>query len=300
MNFMDETRPDPPLRALRAFEATARLGTMAAAADELSISPSAVSHQLTFLEDFLRLALLKRHGRGVRLTDAGREYYRSVRAAFAVLRDATGKLRDRNAPMEARLSVIPLFATGWLIPQLPAFMAKHPNINVNITYANHQNYFSDAADLSIRFGDGNWNGYSSTRILSGAVVPVCSKAYLTRHGPFDSADLQRLPLIHDQDRSSWSFWFETRGLAAPLSRPGSAVFEDGQLAVAATLAGLGIGLLRSPLIASSLKSGTLVQIDNHSLDDGRHYYLCERVDGALSESEMILRSWLTSQLLRDE
>jgi DNA-binding transcriptional LysR family regulator len=300
MNFLDDSDPDPPLRALRAFEATARLGTMAAAAQELAISPSAVSHQLSFLEDFLRLALLKRLGRGVQLTDAGREYYRSVRAAFAVLRDATGKLRDHNAPMEARLSVIPLFATGWLIAELPNFISAHPNINVNITYANHQNYFSDAADLSVRFGDGHWNGYSSTRILSGSVVPVCSQAFLQRHGPFETADLLRQPLIHDQDRSGWSLWFESCGLASPPSRSGSAIFEDGQLAVSATLAGLGIALLRPPLIAGALSSGVLVQLDDHALDDGRHYFLCERIDGALTEPDLSLRNWLIAKLVRDE
>lgn len=297
MKNLDDFSLDVPLRALKAFEATARLGTMAAAADELSISPSAVSHQLSILETHLQLRLLKRLGRGVQLTEIGREYFRSVRAAFAVLRDATGHLRERATSVEVTLSTIPLFATGWLIPHLREFTETYPEVGLNITYASHQNYLSDPADLSIRFGEGQWNGFESIKLMSGAVMPVCSKEFFDTHGPFDAySDLQAVPLIHDQDRSGWSLWFESRGLKTPASRFGSAVFEDGQLAGAATRAGLGIALLRPPLVASEIESGRLVAPFEHSYDDGRHYFLCERIDSTLSDAEISFRDWLTTRL----
>lgn len=297
LNNLDVLSDDPPLRAARAFEATARLGTVAAAATELGISPSAVSHQLAVLDKFMQIPLMERHGRGLRLTDAGREYYRSVRAAFAVLRDATGQLRDRMSPVAVKLSVIPLFGTGWLIPHLPDFLRTHPDIHVNITYANHRNYFSDAADMSIRFGTGDWNGYASIKIACGAVVPICSAAFANQHGPFTSAaDLLIQPLIHDQDRTGWTQWFQSCGLRAPPPRASDTMFEDGLLARAAVAAGMGVALLRAPMIEQELASSEFVQLFAHDLDDGRHYYLCHRLDVELSEQELKLRDWLMSKL----
>jgi LysR family transcriptional regulator, glycine cleavage system transcriptional activator len=300
MNYLDVSFGDPPLRAVRAFEATARLGTMAAASVELGISPSAVSHQLALLESFLQLPLTERRGRGLKLTDAGREYYRSVRSAFAVLRDATGQLRDRTSPIEVKLSVIPLFGTGWLIPHLPEFLRAHPGVNVNVMYANHRNYLSDAADLSVRFGTGNWNGYASVKVASGTVTAVCGARYAEQHGPFtDPADLLVQPLIHDQDRSGWVQWFQSSGLRLPPSRAGGTLFEDGLLARSAALAGLGVALLRTSMIAPELVSGELTQLFDHELDDGRHYYLCHRLDAELSEQEIMLREWLRVRLAQD-
>lgn len=297
MNNLDDLSIDPPLRAVRAFEATARLGTMAAAADELGISPSAVSHQLALLETFVQLPLMSRHGRGLRLTDAGREYYRSVRSAFAVLRDATGQLRERTSPIEVKISVIPLFGACWLIPHLPEFLQAHPDVHVSMSYANHRNYFSDAADMSIRFGTGGWNGYTSIKISSGAVAPVCSAAFLAQHGPFkEPADLLVQPLIHDQDRSGWTQWFQQSGLRLPPSRSGGNLFEDGLLARAAALTGLGVALLRPSMIAREMSGGKLVKLFEMPLDDGRDYYLCHRVDADLSEHEIKFREWLRTKL----
>lgn len=288
---------DPPLRAVRAFETTARLGTMAAAAEELGISPSAVSHQLSLLETFVQLPLMSRHGRGLRLTDAGREYYRSVRSAFTVLRDATGQLRERTSPIEVKISVIPLFGACWLIPQLPDFLRAHPDLSVNVTYANHRNYFSDAADMSIRFGIGDWNGYASTRISSGAMVPICSAGFAAQHGPFtDPADLLVQPLIHDQDRTGWEDWFRLSSLRLSAPRATGSVFEDGLLARSAALADLGVALLRPSMVERELKSGELIALFDIPLDDGRDYYLCHRLDVDLSDPENLFRDWLRRKL----
>lgn len=252
-----------------------------------------MSHQLAVLDKFIQIPLMERHGRGLRLTDAGRDYYRSVRSAFAVLRDATGQLRDRTSPMAVELSVIPLFGTGWLIPHLPDFLRAHPGIHVSVTYASHRNYFSDAADMSVRFGTGNWNGYASIKIASGAVTPICSAAFARQHGPFGSpADLLIQPLIHDQDRTGWAQWFQSRGVRPPVPRASDTMFEDGLLARSAAAAGIGIALLRRSMIQRELALGELVQPFGHELDDGRDYYLCYRLDVELSEQELKLRDWL--------
>lgn len=154
---------DPPLRAVRAFEAIARLGSVTQAARELAISPSAVSHQLKLLEGYLQIALTERHGRRLALSQQGREYYRSIRAAFNVLRQATEHLVEQEQTRQVTISLIPLFGMGWFIPRLPMFMRANPHTEINVVYANHRNYLSDASDMSIRFGNGNWAGYQIGR-----------------------------------------------------------------------------------------------------------------------------------------
>lgn len=127
---------DPPLRAVRAFEAIARLGGISAAANELMISPSAVSHQLKTLEAFLQMPLTERQGRNLVLRSEGREYYRSIRSAFNVLRQATEHVREQSASRQVTISLIPLFGMGWFIPRLRGFLRENPDIDINVVYAN--------------------------------------------------------------------------------------------------------------------------------------------------------------------
>ncbi|SOE51470.1 Glycine cleavage system transcriptional activator [Orrella dioscoreae] len=292
MNYLEQLQHDPPLRAVRAFEAYARLGTLAAAARELAITPSAISHQLRLLDAFLGAPLTTRQGRNLVLTAQGREYYRSLRSAFAVLRGATGHLREGAAPREVSLSVIPMFGMGWFIPHLHEFQALAPGLDVHVSYANHRHYPSDAADLSIRFGVGEWPGYDSIKLLPGAVVPVCHPGFLATRGPIPSPTaLAALPLLHDEERGTWKLWLSAAGVSTAPRLEG-AMFEDGQLTLCAALAGLGCALLRPPLIQRELDSGQLVQLFDLALDDGRDYYLCHRSGVALSTDEMALRDWL--------
>ncbi|MEM5404878.1 MULTISPECIES: LysR substrate-binding domain-containing protein [Paraburkholderia] len=287
---------DPPLRALRAFEAFARHASVTAAAAELDITPSAVSHQLQLLESFLQTPLTARAGRALALTDEGRDYYRSISTAFSVLRSATGFVRDRSSRRQITISLIPLFGMGWFIPRLHDFLAANDDVDVTVLYANHRNYRSDAADLSIRFGTGEWPGYASERLMSGAVVPVCSVPFRRRYGPFRKpADLASVPLVHDEDRSTWANWLQSAGVRH-VARLVGPLFEDGQLTLSATRASLGAALLRAPLIARELESGDLVKLFDQELDDGRHYYLCRRLDTDQPEGAQRLAAWLSEQM----
>jgi len=288
MKNIEQLSNDPPLRAVRAFEAFARHGSVTAAATELDITPSAVSHQLQLLETFVQTPLTARQGRALALTDEGRDYYRSISTAFSVLRSATGFVRDRTSLRQITISLIPLFGIGWFIPRLQTFLSANDDVDINVRYAHHRNYLSDAADLSIRFGTGDWSGYTSTRLLSGAVVPVCSAAFLKRFGPFRRpADLAAVPLVHDEDRSTWANWLQ-RGGAKQVTR----TFEDGQLTLNAAQAGLGAALLRQPLVERELASGELVKLFDQELDDGRDYYLCRRTDVELPDGAQRLATWL--------
>ncbi len=283
---------DPPLRAVRAFEAIARLGGITAAARELAISPSAVSHQLRVLENFLQMPLTGRQGRNLVLRNEGREYYRSIRSAFNVLRQATERVKEHSASRQVTISLIPLFGMGWFIPRMSGYLRENPEIDINVVYANHRNYPSDAADISIRFGTGQWPGYHCEKLMSGKMIPVCSRAFIKWHGIIDAPEqLLPLPLLHDEERNTWMSWFQSVGVKRPLRSTGP-LFEDGLLTLAAVQSGLGCALMREPLIAPYLASGELVKLSDHAIDDGRDYYLCVRKDSELSIEGANLQDWL--------
>ena len=296
MKKIERFDADPPLRAVRAFEAFARTGSVTVAAAELDVTPSAVSHQLQLLETFLQTRLMVRDGRTLALTAEGRDYYRSISTAFSVLRSTTGFVRERSSRRQITISLIPLFGIGWFIPRLHDFLDANEDVDVTVLYANHRNYLSDASDLSIRFGTGDWQGYTSTRLVSGAVSAMCSPRFLRRYGPFRKpADLASVPLVHDEDRSTWANWLQSAGVKN-VTRTVGPLFEDGQLALNAALADLGVALLRKPLVERELASGQLTKLFDHTLDDGRHYYLCMRKDSDPPDSVRRLADWLVGAL----
>jgi DNA-binding transcriptional LysR family regulator len=267
---------NPPLAAVRAFEAFARHGSVTRAATELGVTQSAVSHQLKALERFLGVTLAERRGRRLALTVDGRKFVETVRPAFAMLRAAANQMRLHAAEREAAISALPVFAVGWLIPRLGRFMAANPEVPVRVIYAQNRNYSSDAADISVRFGVGEWSNYVCERFLPGAVTPACSPQFLRRYGPFaQTADLLRAPLIHDEDQGHWARWFQSAGVAVMRESAGP-LFEDEHLTRAAALAGLGAALVRPALIENDLERGNLVLLNGHYFDDGRDYYLCVR------------------------
>lgn len=171
-------------------------------------------------------------------------------------------------------------------------MRANPQTEINVVYANHRNYLSDASDMSIRFGNGQWAGYQSEKLISGQMVPVCSRAFLRIHGHIDTPEqLLQMPLLHDEERTSWTQWFLLQGVKRPLRRSGP-LFEDGLLTLAGVQAGLGCALMREPLIAPYLESGELVKIFDLTIDDGRDYYLCVRSDSEMTEDGKLLQTWL--------
>ncbi len=286
--------PEPPLRAIRAFEAFAQHGSIADAAAELNITPSAVSHQLHLLESYIQTPLTMRKGRSLCLTDEGRDYYRSIHTAFTVLRSATRQAQERATLTQVTVGVTGLLGTGWLLPRLGRFMREHPDIGINVVYAMHGTYPSDSADLSIRFGAGRWPGCQATRLLAGAVVPVCTPAFADRHGPFKHArDLARAPLVHDGDRARWAAWFAQAGVRP--ERLNGPLLEDAQLTLGAVLADLGVGLLRLALIEGELAAGRLTQPFEQRLDTGLDYYLCVREEDPPTEAATRLAGWILAE-----
>ncbi len=292
MSEIQHSRRGIPLASLRCFESFSRLGDVAAAAVELGITPSAVSHQLDALEKRLKMTLTERRGRRLALNADGRSYFEAVSPAFALLDIATAQLQNRRLPQRLVVSALPLVATGWLLPQLASFRARHPNLEIHVQYVRFQNYTSDAADVSLRFGHGDWPGYASEKLMDGVAVPVCSPALLRSHGPFDEAThVLAAPLIHDGTVDTWAAWAKARGVvpAEPLK---GMICEDGMLAKSAAAAGIGIALMRPLLIGPELAAGTLVVAHPAGLRDGRDYYLCTRDDRDIPLGVRQLIAWL--------
>ena len=167
----------PPLNAIRAFEAAARHLSITLAADELSVTPGAISRQIRQLEDLLGLALFKRGHRQISLTRPGSDYYRAVSKAIEIVREATQRLNRRAQRKQLKGRAYTTFAMRWLIPRLSGFHAAHPEIEVLLTASLEDvDFKKEDIDGAIRLGDGNWPGTKSYRLVPNLLAPVASPA----------------------------------------------------------------------------------------------------------------------------
>jgi len=214
----------PPAAALRAFEAAARHGSFTAAAHELNITPSAVSHQLRHLEDLWRMALFAR-GRHLSLTTAGQRLAPIVRQFLNSLEDTLADLRSPDLVEPLKVSLTQSFAVKWLLPRLPAFSAATPTVNIWISTTDELARFDvQDIDVAIRIGTGPYDPLHAELLLRQYIFPVASPALIQRFGDIDEpADILRLPLVLRSGKSSvprWELWFEKVGLERrPPSRP---------------------------------------------------------------------------------
>lgn len=265
----------PPLKALRAFEAAARFESFNRAAEALSVTPSAVSHQVKLLEEFLGVPLFERRNRQVRLTRAGRAYLPPVRDAFEQIRIATGQARKRDASGALTVSSAPSFAVGWLMPRLAAFQLAHPDIEVRLTSSIELVDFATSdVDVGIRSGAGTWPDLESHRLIADEVVPVCSPSLLAGGGALHTpADLRDATLLHELARlGQWRSWFAAVGVDDVDTERGPK-FQSAAMTVEAAIAGLGVAIANRRLVESHLESGRLVVPFDCDLPTASAYYL---------------------------
>lgn len=289
----------PPLNALRAFEATARHLSVKNAADELCVTPGAVSQLVKTLEQHLGVQLFRRVNRGIFLTDAGQAYLPPVRNAFRQISDATQKLA---VPAESGLltvSTTPFFASAWLVPRLKSFQRAHPDIDLQVQASNALADFSrDGVDVAIRHGTGQYPGLVSQCVLTVEVVPVAAPSLVAELGkPAKPADLLRWPRVNDAQRKGWRLWFAAQRVAdvGPVRGPS---FDDASLLLGAVQAGQGVGLLPAALVASDVAEGRLVRLFKAALLDGFAYHLVYPQASHDRPKVAAFRSWL-AEAMRD-
>jgi len=267
-------QPLPPLPALRAFEAAARLGSFTRAGEELGMTQAAVSYQIRVLEDRVGSALFERRPRQVTLTETGRRFAPAVAEAFeriaTAFAEARGVVRDTLT-----MSVVPTFATNWLAQRLGLFQVAHPHLAVCLDSSpNLVDLKAGEADLAIRGGYGNWAGCEATRLLEVRFSPMLSPKLAGSIGGLkEPADLLRLPLLEPED-PWWEEWFMAMGVPFKSSGEAPKVQFGSQIFVArSAIAGNGAAILVPELYGAEIEHGLLIQPFAETRTDGLGYWL---------------------------
>ncbi|GGF51554.1 LysR family transcriptional regulator [Aliidongia dinghuensis] len=284
----------PPLNALVAFEIVARSGSVRRAAEELAVTPGAVSRQLRLLEDHFGVALFVRQGRGLTLTPIGTTYFERVTSHFDGLRRASALLHSSSGRAVLRVRSYTTFATRWLIPRLSQFQLAHPEIDVRLTTASEWSDLGDF-DAAIRLGDGAWPEFDVSPLVANVLQPVCSPSLFQRMGIANASRLSKQNIFLVRARpDDWSLWCESAGVEfASLTRRKE--LESSALAYLAAIEGRGVALAQTVLVEDELRTGSLVPAHDHAFDRGRvTYYLVSDQRSRKREPLSRLRRWLAA------
>lgn len=289
-------RKIPSTAALVSFEAAARHESFTKAADELSLTQSAICRQIGSLESFLGTELFRRSRRGVKLTEAGLSYSRRIATQLdAVERDTLSVMGNQGAS-SIELAVVPTFGTQWLLPRLKDFQRSQPEVTVNLTNRTRPFLFADTDfDAAIYFGDAEWPGTESYRLMGENPVPVCSPALLGGRSQLAPGEIATLPLLQQTTRPyAWRQWFSglEMNVARDMTGPRYELFS--MLAQAASHE-MGIALIPPFLIQRELKEQRLVIANPHALASPKAYYLIIPVRKVESASLRAFRDWLAGQ-----
>jgi len=298
-------RRNYPLNALRAFEAAARHLSFVKAADELHVTPAAISHQVKSLEDFLGVQLFRRLPRGLLLNDAGQLFLPELREGFAQLDKAVERVRESDARGPLMISVAPAFAAKWLVPRLERFSAAHPDIDVRISARLAVIDFQrDAFDAAIRLGRGNYPGLESTKLFDESVTPLCSPRLLEGEFPLRKPeDLQHHLLLHDDslefDASApkWSSWLKAAGIKDIDSTRGPH-FSHPDHALQAAIDGAGVVLGWRYLATADLAAGRLIAPFDLALPLDLGFFLVCPETHAERPKVALFRQWLLDEVRR--
>lgn len=254
--------PRLPLTALRVFEAAARRGSFLRAAEELAITPGAVSRQIKALETELAVRLFERFNRAVRLTEAGRTLAEGVGRGLREMEAAVEQARNlRKGPLV--VTAMHSFAARWLVPRLHHLHARHPDIQVLVSADDAAvDLMRDGYDVAIRFGHGPYPGFSAHKLVSLFLYPVCTPELRDKLPLREPRDLAKAMLLADVNLAfgepAWAEWLELAGVSDVDWRRGQ-LFSNVYLAIEAALAGRGVALAEEALVIDELNAGRLVK-----------------------------------------
>jgi len=285
----------PPLHTMRLFEASGRLLSFKLAAAELHVTPSALSHGIQAMEDWLGVPLFTRGNRSLALTAAGAAYLPQVRHALDLLARASSGLPGQTASARLAISVAPSFGLHWLMPHLPSFQARHPEIEIVIDTHHHPVEFPrEGIDLAIRMGRGDWPGLTAIHLVQEQLVPVCAPGLAT--GLQQPASLAAATLLRVADVSEdWESWFAVAGLP-PVEATRSLRFDTIHMALEAAAQGLGVAMGRLPLARDDLASGRLVALFGAPRTCATGYWLVAPPETLRRPAVKAFRQWIEAEL----
>lgn len=263
----------PSLNGLKAFEVSARHLSFRLAAEELGVTQGAVAQQVRGLEAELGVKLFERMPRTLFLTGEGRGYIADIRRAFEIIAQATGDLKPQ--PVRLTISTTPTFASKWLIPRLPDFMARHPDLDLHILATERMSGFqADGVDLAVRYGRPPFGpGLATELLFEQEIIAVCSPVLLRdRKPPKTSEELADYVLLHDAHNSWPEFIDRHFGRAAQASYKGIS-FNQTSHAIEAAIAGQGIVLANRDFVARDMAEGRLTQVIEGTLSGPSDFYL---------------------------
>lgn len=297
------TRRIYPLTALRAFEAAARHLSFVKAADELHVTPAAISHQVKSLEGFLGVQLFRRLPRGLLLNDVGQLFLPELREGFARLDRAVDRVRESDARGPLMISAAPAFAAKWLVPRLERFSAAYPDIDVRLSASLAVIDFQrESFDAAIRLGGGRYPGLESTKLFDESVTPMCSPRLLEGDAPLRIAeDLRQHVLLHDDsldfDASApkWSTWLNAAG-ASDVDATRGPHFSHPDHSLQAAIDGAGVALGWRYLAAADLAVGRLAAPFDLALPMGLGFYLVCPEAHEDRPKVVIFRQWLLEEI----
>jgi LysR family transcriptional regulator, glycine cleavage system transcriptional activator len=303
---MELRRRLPPLNALRAFEAAARHLNFSRAADELSVTPGAVSQQIQNLEDYVGVALFKRTPKGLLLTDPAQIALPSLREAFDRLAEAASMLTAAVDGRRLTVTVPPSFASKWLLPRLGSFESLHPEVDVWVSADNELTDFaSGEVDLAIRYGSGRYPGLETIQLMHETVLPVASPALLEAQPLEAPADLANQVLLHDGSPDAdpscpdWTMWLAARGVKGVDGSRGPR-FNQSSLVIEAAVGGRGVALAKRTLAQADLDAGRLVvPLQIATAVDFAYYLVHPKTKGRLPQVKAFI-AWIGQQAAAHE
>jgi len=306
----------PPLNALRAFESAARHLSFRKAAEELHVTPAAISHQMKILEDQLGVQLFRRLTRAIELTEVGRSFLPKLREGFERFAEAVEKVRSFENTGVLIVSVTPSFAIKWLIPRLYRFVTAHPDIDVRISAnmrlidsrrrdtrnkLDGENELANDADIDIRFGSGKYPRCRVDKLFQVSLTPLCSPRLLEGMRPLKKPqDLRYHSLLHDdtlevsEGRPDWAMWLKAAGAEEVDTNRGTH-FNHSILCNEAAIDGLGVVLGTREIAAHDLAMGRLVAPFDLSLQMELAYYVVSPEATADRPKVALFREWLLAE-----
>jgi len=265
-----------------------------AAAAELNLTHGAVSHQLHRLQDYLGMPLFERNGRGLKLTTQGASYAEQVARALTDIGKATEQLLAARNYRRLRVTCMPSFAARWLLPRLGSFIARHPNLDVEVQSSTRlADIKGGEADVALRFGSGLYPGLSCRLLMKDWYYPVCSPAFADRHALSSPEQLLDLPLLRSNNEL-WLPWFSAAGIVAEEPQRG-AVFDDSSLMLMAAASGQGIALARHTLAVDDLASKRLQRPFATVIESPFSYFLVYRLADEQQAGVAAFRDWLLQE-----